>query len=182
MNTLSTIIRTAWMSDRPEFYSWNGPSNSYLNSEKLSKIATWIRDSLTNNPRKNIQALREFVRMVIAQKDMSPTVFLQTLYNLEYNNWVFNKSVLDGTNRNDIWGDEEGRWAIAFALTTNALSWLSMTDKNDIERASTDIKHNFLAQYCEFKPVREIADHWYNEVTSWYTYTLKKDLFEVLHQ
>jgi hypothetical protein len=147
MNTLSPIIRSAWMSDRPEYYSWNGPSSSYLDSEKLSKIAKWISDSLTNDPRKNQQALKEFVKMVIAQNDMSPTVFLQTLYKLESNNWKFNQNVLDWTNRNDIWGDEKGRWAIAFALTTNALAGHSISDKKMIERESHSLKVNFLSQF-----------------------------------
>ena len=79
------IVEVCGMSGRPEHYSGKGATIYYLNSEILEKIYTGVRTV------HGINAGEEFVQMIIDIPKMSATDFLYNLYNLESNNWNWDK-------------------------------------------------------------------------------------------
>lgn len=79
------IVRMCGMSGRPEHYSGKVADISDLDSEILEKIYTGIKMA------HGINAGEEFVQMVADIPKMSATDFLYNLYNLENNNWNWDK-------------------------------------------------------------------------------------------
>lgn len=82
------IVNACGMSGRPEYYSGRGANISDLNFEMLERIYTGIKAS------HGINAGEEFVQMVADIPKLSATDFLVNLYNLEGNNWNWDKRMV----------------------------------------------------------------------------------------
>jgi hypothetical protein len=82
------IVGMCGMGRNPGFYSGRGATMSDLNSDILEKIYTGIKTA------HGINAGEEFVQMVADIPKMSATDFLYNLYNLECNNWNWDKRML----------------------------------------------------------------------------------------
>lgn len=79
------IVGMCGMGRNPGFYSGRGATMSDLNSDILEKIYTGVKAA------HGINAGEEFVQMVADIPKMSATDFLCNLYNLENNNWNWDK-------------------------------------------------------------------------------------------
>jgi hypothetical protein len=120
------IVQNAGMSDRPAFYSGRGATLSDLNSTILQKI----HDGIVKEFGK--EAGEGFVQMVDELRVMSATSFLNSVYRLSHNNWVFSPELVS-TSSVDI--DSEGSaWG-------TLLGAMSRGDRDD----SLDIKSKFLS-------------------------------------
>jgi hypothetical protein len=83
MEKLKQIIRGNRMSTRPEYYSGRGATLSDLDYNILEGIYKGIKIEFGES------AANSFVDMVDNIKVMSATTFLQELYMLFYNDWVY---------------------------------------------------------------------------------------------
>lgn len=83
---IKDIVRHASMADRPSYYSGIGASSDYLGSGMLAIIHEQIGANY------GARAARAFVQMVSEIPKLAPTAFLQCLYALEANDWVWDTS------------------------------------------------------------------------------------------
>lgn len=79
------IVEVCGMSGRPEYYSGRGATRSDLNYEMLERIYLGVKKT------QGINASEEFVQMVADIPKMSATDFLLNFYNLERNEWKWDK-------------------------------------------------------------------------------------------
>lgn len=92
------------MSSRPEFYSGRGAVFSDLSGNHLFEIHSKIREKI------GTEQADAFVTMVENLECLSATNFLNALYSLEANNWVYQP--VEESNI-DLGPDGPGRMAIA---------------------------------------------------------------------
>lgn len=83
MEKLKEIIRNNKMSIRPEYYSGRGATTSDLNGNILFGIHRDLKNEFGES------AALGFVKMINGIKVLSATAFLNGLYDLYYNNWVY---------------------------------------------------------------------------------------------
>lgn len=104
--TAKKIVISAGMSPRPEYYSGRGAKISDLNGDILFAIYKQIKEKMGD---KQAEA---FVNMIENIKSLSATNFLNCLYVLEANDWIY---VPFKESDIDVGPDVPGREAIAFA-------------------------------------------------------------------
>lgn len=107
------IVYSVGMSGRPEFYSGRGALFEDLPIDKLVRIHTIIGENF------GADAAKAFVTMMENLKSLSATNFLNALYALEANNWVYypvHESDID------VGHDGPQRAAVAFATIFSSLS------------------------------------------------------------
>ena len=85
MEKLKDIIRNNRMSTRPEYYSGRGAITCDLDGQMLEGIYQGIKKEFGAKPAQN------FVKMVDDIKVLSATTFLEELYMLCGNGWVYKK-------------------------------------------------------------------------------------------
>lgn len=124
----------------PSFYSGRGATTSDLNSLILGKIHTGIRQQVGDD------AAAAFVRLVAAFPVPSASAFLNGLFALEANNWVFDARQAQASG---ICPDNFGS---AFATVENVLSRVARTgDADDArwieEQRAAQVRGSFLMQH-----------------------------------
>ena len=110
--TAKEIIHSIGRSARPEYYSGRGATTTDLNGDKLFAIYTKITEEIGE---KEAEA---FVTMIENLKYLSMTNFLNALYALESNQWVY-KPVVE--NDIDIGPDNSSRGAVALGIIGSAI-------------------------------------------------------------
>ena len=131
------IVMEAGMSARPEFYSGRGAITLDLNDKILEKVYQGVKREYGE------EATEQFVQMVANIPKLSATDFLQTLYNLEGNNWKWDKERLSSGKGIDVGPDygDGTREAIAFATIAGVLYGDSSRDETEY------IRGEFLRRY-----------------------------------
>lgn len=124
------IVRSVGMSDKPEYYSGRGARISDLPAKKLVLIYNIIKERI------GAKQAETFVTMIKSLKTLSATNFLNSLYLLEANNWVYRSAYKSNI---DVGPDGPGRNAIAFATVVFGSS--------EYDDGDTDyIRNQFLCQ------------------------------------
>ncbi|MBR6504844.1 MAG: hypothetical protein IKT41_03940 [Clostridia bacterium] len=125
--TAEKIVHEVGMSARPEYYSGRGARRSDLSGEKLIAIHKIITEKLGKSQAK------EFVTMVKSISCLSATNFLNSLFALEANDWVYHQRE---ENDIDLGPDGPGRLAIGIASLGEAMFSSSHGDETYIIRNS----------------------------------------------
>jgi len=125
--TAEKIVHEVGMSARPEFYSGRGARRSDLSGEMLIAIHKIITEKLGENQAK------EFVTMIQNISCLSATNFLNSLFALEANNWVYKP----GEERNiDLGPDEPEKLAIGIASLVEVMFSSERRDETELIRNS----------------------------------------------
>lgn len=125
--TAEKIVHEVGMSARPEFYSARGARRSDLSGEKLIAIHKIIKEKLGERQAK------EFVTMIKKISCLSATNFLNSLFALEANDWVYKKGEESDI---DLGHDGSGRLAIGIASLGEVMFPSSHGDETSLIRNS----------------------------------------------
>ena len=125
--TVEKIVHEVGMSARPEFYSGRGARRSDLSGEKLIAIHKIITENLGERQAK------EFVTMIKNISCLSATNFLNSLFALEANNWVYKKGEESDI---DLGPDGPERLAIGIASLGESIFSSIQRDETDLIRNS----------------------------------------------
>lgn len=135
------IVEEAGMSSRPEFYSGRGAVIDDLTSQKLEKMYDHI------NREYGPDAAQQFGQMVADIPVLSATEFLLTLYQLEKNNWRWEKSFLGDGKSIDV-GPDNGDGVREMIAHVTVLSVLDRTFGQNSGRDDTRaIRNPFLREH-----------------------------------
>ena len=130
--TIREIVREAGMSDRPAYYSGRGATLSDLNSDRLGTIHRLIKEQLGDD-----QA-QAYVQMVAGLDKASATGFLNSLYGLAANDWVYRPHTISHV---DIEKDADGRHNITQGIATIFAAMNSTRDETERIRGEFLRKH-----------------------------------------
>ena len=133
--TAKKIINSIGRCERPEYYSGRGATTTDLDGDKLFAIYTKIREEIG---KKEAEA---FVTMIENLEYLSMTNFLNALYALENNQWVY-KPVVE--NDIDIGSDNSTRGAVALGVIGSAI--LGKPDDTDYIKRSFFSKIGYTAR------------------------------------
>ena len=125
--TAEKIVHEVGMSARPEYYSGRGARRSDLSGEKLIAIHKIITEKLGERQAK------EFVTMIKNISCLSATNFLNSLFALEANGWVYKKVEESDV---DLGPDGPGRLAVGIASLGEAMFSSSHGDETYLIRIS----------------------------------------------
>ncbi len=114
--TAREMVYSVRMSGRPEFYSGRPARHYDLSGKQLFGIYTKIKEELGE------EQATAFVTMVEKIGSLSATNFLNTLYALEANEWVYDDKLSINDSDIDVGPDNPSRNAIAFATIASAIS------------------------------------------------------------
>ncbi len=127
------------VSGRPEFYSGYGASRSNIGPDHLEMIYGGVLKE------RGADAAKAFVALVAGAPSLAATAFLNALYGLEANDWVYTKR--DGTSRVteniEIAKDEEGNYAVGHGMMSMFAAMSSQGRYDETE----DIRFEFLAKH-----------------------------------
>ena len=125
------------MSGRPEYYSGRGATLSDLNSELLQMIWKGVKKEIGK------KAAAAFAEMVADIDVLSATCFLNTLYALEVQGWVWKKpnGCQGDMDHIDVGPEGEGRLAVGMA---SIAAWMGGGSNRD---DTLMIRGGFLAKH-----------------------------------
>jgi hypothetical protein len=147
--TASGIVVKTGHSSTPEFYSARGATTTDLNSKLLEKFYNGIKRNIGKD------AGKEFVKMVADIPKLSMTDFLLTLYELERNNWKWDRGMLGNANGIYLSGSsDEARDATSFATIAGVMSGMSSRDETPYIRGQFLRNHGVEESKSEIKEDR----------------------------
>lgn len=123
MEKLKDIIRNNNMSTRPEYYSGRGATMSDLNYKILEGIYQGIEKEF------GAKAAKNYVKMVADIKVLSATTFLEELYMLFHNNWIY-RNKKEHASGISIPKNEDGEYDERSALSGMFGMFAAMTSGN----------------------------------------------------
>ena len=144
MEKLKDIIRNNRMSTRPEYYSGRGATTSDLNDQILFGIHKDLKKDFGED------AGNGFVKMIDGIKVLSATAFLNGLYELYYNNWIYNEQQPDSIT---IQKDDDGNYNSTVGMI-GVIDSLFSCGRDDTQQ----IKSHFLR--CNGVKGKEIYDNY----------------------
>lgn len=144
MEKLKDIIRNNRMSTRPEYYSGRGATTSDLNEQILFGIHKDLKNEFGED------AGNGFVKMIDGIKVLSATAFLNGLYELYYNNWIYNEQQPDSIT---IQKDDDGNYNSTVGMI-GVIDSLFSCGRDDTQQ----IKSHFLR--CNGVKCKEIYDNY----------------------
>lgn len=144
MEKLKDIIRNNRMSTRPEYYSGRGATTSDLNDQILFGIHKDLKKDFGED------AGNGFVKMIDGIKVLSATAFLNGLYELYYNNWIYNEQQPDSIT---IQKDDDGNYNSNVGMI-GVMESLFSCGRDDTQQ----IKSHFLR--CNGVKCKEIYDNY----------------------
>ena len=127
--TAREIVRLAGMCPEPSYYSGRGARRSDLSGERLIAIHKKIKEEIGESQAK------EFVTMVRKISCLSATNFLNALFALEANEWVYYQCEESNI---DLGPDGPGRMAVGLGSLAGAMFFSGNRDETDL------IKNDFL--------------------------------------
>lgn len=130
MTAIKRIVTTAKMSTRPEYYSGRGAIRSDLNGTILKTIFDSVKTDFGD------EAANSFVEMVKGMKQLSATAFLNELYQLAQNDFIFTASVGFGTM--EIAKDKDGNYDMNHGMISMMSALTNLRDE------TTSIRNEFL--------------------------------------
>ena len=143
--TAKQLIEKARMSTRPEYYSGRGVNLSDLNWQHLQVIYNGIKENLDD------AACQNFLQLIENIQSLSATNFLNQLYSLESNGWIYRPFSEDDI---DLGPDIPQRGTIAFATL--------MSPYNRCHNADTNFIRNKFFYLIGYKTEELVSyfDHW----------------------